>query len=328
MSRRPAWSGGLIVASLLLAPTAVCAEIIRLKNGGMVRGTLTKQTATEVLVQTETGIITLASDAILSVEYEPDAETQPLQEGPEIGEQPVRQEAELTAGGPGPPEAPSQEAVQPSLADASQAVVLIGAFYEDGSAALGSGAVISNRGLIITNYHVVQGAKEIKVAVPDAEAKISLAQFPREYTARVLKVHECYDLALLRIPKKTPKYLRFAADQDITVGISVSAIGNPGGVLTVSVSKGVISSIRTMADIGYQGSWFPGCQHLSGRAFEKYSLIQTDAAINPGNSGGPLLNDRNEIVGINVSATLLAQGLNFAIHAKHARELAGIYLKE
>jgi len=74
MSRGPAWSGGLIVAGLLLAPAAVSEEIIRLKSGGMVRGTLTKQTATDVVVQTEMGTITLAPDAILSIEQEPDAE--------------------------------------------------------------------------------------------------------------------------------------------------------------------------------------------------------------------------------------------------------------
>ncbi|MBI4342921.1 MAG: trypsin-like peptidase domain-containing protein, partial [Candidatus Omnitrophica bacterium] len=251
MSLGPAWSGGLIVAGLLLAPAAASEEIIRLKNGGMVRGTLTKQAATEVMVETEMGTITLAPDAILSIEHELDAEApgQPLEAGWERGEPTAQPGTVLPADRPAPPPAaPSEAKAQPSLADASKAVVLIGAFYEDGSVALGSGVVVSDRGLIITNRHVVDGAEEIKVAIPDAEAKISLARFPKEHTARLLKVHECYDLALLRIPKETPHYLRFAEDGNITVGISVSAIGNPGGVLTASVSKGVISGIRTMAD--------------------------------------------------------------------------------
>jgi len=315
MSRGPAWSGGLIVAGLLLAPAAVSEEIIRLKSGGMVRGTLTKQTATDVVVQTEMGTITLAPDAILSIEQEPDAEApeQPREETWEVGE-PSR-----------PPAAFPEEAAAPSLVDASQAVALIVSFLEDGSPlALGSGVVITNRGLIITNYHVVYGAKRIKAVVPDSEGKISLARFPREYTARLLKVHECYDLALLRIPKETPQYLRFAEDQDITVGIPVNAIGNPQG-LTTSVSKGIVSAIRALGEMGLTIS---GCEHLSGRTLEKFSLVQTDAAVNPGNSGGPLLNDRNEIVGINTIRIRLAEGLNFAVHARHAREFAGRYLKE
>jgi putative serine protease PepD len=185
---------------------------------------------------------------------------------------------------------------------------------------------VSPRGVVVANYHVIADAREIEVVLPSDEAKISLESV-RTYPANVLKTHECFDLAVLRIPTRTPVYLEFA-EGDPRPGEPVHAIGNPEGLM-VSVSGGVVSAVRTIREMGLEDmvdALAVECQHLSARSLGNYTLIQTDASINPGNSGGPLLNARQEIVGIN---TLMAGiGLNFAIHAKHAKELAGSYARE
>ena len=112
----------------------------------------------------------------------------------------------------------------------------------------------------------------------------------------------------------------------------MKAIGNPEG-LTTTVSAGVVSALRTAGDLGIENaSDINGCEHISGRALRKYTMVQTDAAINAGNSGGPLLDSDLNIIGIN---TLSLQyqgtgnvGLNFAVHAKHVRTFVGSYAKE
>ena len=180
---------------------------------------------------------------------------------------------------------------------------------------------------MVTNYHVVQGTVEIAVVVPNREA--SGRSKPKPYEARVLKTDPCYDLALLSIPLKTPEYLRFADDQDIEVGEEVRAIGNPQG-LGLSVSKGIVSAVRTMKEIGFKDMVLSECAHLSGRTIEGTTWIQTDAPINPGNSGGPLLNKKNEIIGINtviVSESGGSEGMGFALHVKHVKKFVGSYAK-
>ena len=326
----PRWAViGMVAASLGVAPPALHAALVRLKNGGVVRGTVMKQTATEVLVQTEMGTTVLAPDEILRVE--PDAGA----EAPELSREPAAtsaveppRPAGLTPKGParaGARPAPPPTAPASSLTDASRAVALIVVAYKDGGQAFGSGVVVTDRGLIVTNHHVVADAQEIGVVLPDDTATIT-SKTSKARAARVLKTDACHDLALLRIPQATPHYLRLAADEEVRAGEPIRVIGNPEG-LTVSVSKGIVSAVRRLGDYGTDFD-IPGCEHLSGRALDSYSLVQTDAAINPGNSGGPLINDRNEVVGIATIVVVGAQGLNFAIHAKHVRELVGSYVKE
>jgi serine protease Do len=168
---------------------------------------------------------------------------------------------------------------------------------------LGSGVVIHPDGYIITNAHVVQLAQEIRITGTDNT----------KYTARIISADPVRDLAVLKIDpaggRRLP-HLRLGRSDDLMVGETVVAIGNPMG-LANTVTTGVISATdRTLefdAKVKFEG------------------LIQTDAPINPGNSGGPLLNVCGELIGINTAIRPNAQNIGFAIPVDAiASELAGL----
>ena len=173
---------------------------------------------------------------------------------------------------------------------------------------LGSGVLISPNGLLITNYHVVKDAKSIKVKLYNDES---------EYSGRVVSFKEFYDLALVSIGGTGRPFLKLADPDAIKTGDAVIALGNPFGLATTATT-GIISSVRELKD-------FPGADKANlSRWQENMKLIQTDAAVNPGNSGGPLVNKEGKIVGINTFgiSKSVAEGLNFAIHA---REIGNVY---
>jgi Do/DeqQ family serine protease len=150
---------------------------------------------------------------------------------------------------------------------------------------LGSGVVVRADGIIVTNNHVIAGADEVVVALPDR----------REFEAKVLLADERTDLAILRVNARNLPALRFHNSDDAEVGDIVLAIGNPFGV-GQTVTSGIISALaRTQAGISdYQ------------------FFIQTDAAINPGNSGGALVTVNGDLIGIN-SAIYSRSGGNIGI---------------
>ena len=192
---------------------------------------------------------------------------------------------------------------------ASPAVVSVNV---DG-ARLGSGVLINSNGLFLTNSHVINGAKEIKVKLFNDES---------EYSARIVTENETYDLALVSMGGTNRPYLKLAEPDEIIVGDPVIAMGNPFG-LSTTVTTGIISSVRNFED-------FPGAGNLPlEKKLKKVTFIQTDAAINPGNSGGPLLNKKGKIIGINSFAIpkLLAEGLNFALHAKEIQKIYSSYFE-
>lgn len=159
---------------------------------------------------------------------------------------------------------------------------------------LGSGVIVRQEGIVITNHHVIDGADEITVALSDR----------REFEADVVLMDESTDLAILRIePSGEPlNILEFSDSDDLEVGDLVLAIGNPFGV-GQSVTSGIISALaRTqVGDDAYQ------------------FFIQTDAAVNPGNSGGALVSMDGKLVGINTSIYSRSGGSNgigFAIPVK------------
>jgi S1-C subfamily serine protease len=142
----------------------------------------------------------------------------------------------------------------------------------------GSGFVIRDDGLILTNAHVVSGrAPRIQVTMPDKS----------RYTAEILDKDANNDLALIKItPKKQLVHLALGDSNGLKVGQKVLAIGNPFG-LEGTLTTGIVSSLgRTIQD-------------ENGRELE--GMIQTDAAINPGNSGGPLLDSQGNVIGINTA---------------------------
>ncbi|MBU4185511.1 MAG: Do family serine endopeptidase [Proteobacteria bacterium] len=162
---------------------------------------------------------------------------------------------------------------------------------------LGSGVIIDGkRGFILTNSHVITKTGTITVTLKDE----------REFTAKVVGADPDSDLAVLQITSKDPlPAIEMGSSEDIMIGETVIAIGNPFG-FSNTVTTGVISaknrSIRT-----------------EDRVF--HDFIQIDASINPGNSGGPLLNINGELIGINTAIYAKAQGIGFAIPINKAKRI-------
>lgn len=159
---------------------------------------------------------------------------------------------------------------------------------------LGSGFLIRDDGLILTNNHVVENAAAIEVTLqmPDGTE--------RKMEAETLGTAPEYDVALIKTTQKPGVALLPLGDSSaIDIGDWVMAIGNPFG-LDHSVSVGIISAKgrRDIMPSGRRGL---------------YDFIQTDAAINPGNSGGPLINMRGEVIGINTAINAAGSGIGFAI---------------
>jgi Do/DeqQ family serine protease len=161
---------------------------------------------------------------------------------------------------------------------------------------LGSGVLVDQSGVIVTNYHVIRDADEVKVATPDG----------REFESKVLLKDESIDLAVLKIESKDPFPAVSIGDSDaLEVGDLVLAIGNPFGVGQTTTS-GIVSALAR-SHIGISDFGF---------------FIQTDAAINPGNSGGALVNMAGQLIGINTaiySRSGGSIGIGFAIPSNIVR---------
>lgn len=173
---------------------------------------------------------------------------------------------------------------------------------------IGTGFFFDDRGYILTNYHVIQGADYGTAMLPDG----------RELEFEYVGGDERTDVAVLRAKGSRFPKVRFGDSNSLMVGEWVIAIGNPFGTMMrdpqPSVSVGVVSAMhrRVSRDVGG-----------GDRLYQ--NMIQTDAAINPGNSGGPLVNAAGEVIGINTmifSNTGGYQGLGFAIPINRARRVA------
>lgn len=162
----------------------------------------------------------------------------------------------------------------------------------------GSGFIISDDGLVVTNAHVIDRADAVTVTLRDG----------REYDGKVLGTDRLTDLAVIRIQAKNLPVAPLGNSDQLRPGEWAIAIGNPLG-LNNTVTAGIISATgRTSADVGIPD--------------KRVGFIQTDAAINPGNSGGPLLNQRGEVIGVNTAIRRQAQGLGFAIPVNTAQRIA------
>lgn len=162
----------------------------------------------------------------------------------------------------------------------------------------GTGIILSNKGngLIITNYHVVEGYETVGVIFGNDDEK------KETHLATVLKFNAISDLALLSLNSKQNSLVPIKSSEDeIKIGEDVHAIGHPLGQ-DWTYTRGYVSQKRK----NYTWKTNKGSHH-------KANVIQTQTPINPGNSGGPLVNDDGKLVGINSFGNMKAQGINFAI---------------
>jgi 2-alkenal reductase len=200
-------------------------------------------------------------------------------------------------------------------------VVAILAYSPDGkSGALGTGFIVDTSGHIVTNFHVVQNAKDIEVDFPSGRM---------EY-AEAIALDPGSDLAVLsvEVPAGELHPLTLGDSSLVNVGDPVVAIGNPYGLYS-SMTAGIVSA-KGRADDSMQGSEDEGF-YLMG------DMIQTDAAVNPGNSGGPLLNMRGEVIGVNrsivsesvtTSGNVVNSGLGFAVSSNIVRRVLPFLIAE
>ncbi|MSR06925.1 MAG: trypsin-like serine protease [Gemmatimonadetes bacterium] len=172
---------------------------------------------------------------------------------------------------------------------------------------LGTGFIVSEDGVVITNQHVTEGASQIAVVTPDG----------KEYPATLLGEDELTDIAVVKIQASGLPTAPIGPSEDLMIGEWVVAFGNPYGYLLgntePTVTAGVVSATgRNLYPSGDQPGVYVG-------------MIQTDAAINPGNSGGPLANANGEVVGVNSSIfsnTGGSVGIGFAIPIERAMRVA------
>jgi len=210
------------------------------------------------------------------------------------------------------PDAPAPEGMTPSQVYAANVEAVVAIANEGVStniygqttrtASSGSGFIISADGYVVSNFHVVEGAETLTVILFDGT----------EHEAELIGYDETNDVSLMKIDVQDMPHVTLGNSSDLVVGDQVSAIGNPLGELTSSLTVGYVSAKD---------------RQIATESGE-LNMIQTDAAINSGNSGGPLFNTKGEVIGINTAkysgtsnsgATI--EGIGFAIPIDDVKDI-------
>ncbi len=173
---------------------------------------------------------------------------------------------------------------------------------------IGTGFVVSEKGVIVTNKHVVADRGTKYTVVTRDGQKLDVKKIYRDPTL---------DLALVQIDATSLKPLELGDSSKLKVGQTAIAIGNALGRFTNTVTSGIISGLGRKVIAG---------DPFSGEAENLDNLIQTDAAINPGNSGGPLLDLAGKVVGVNVATTEGAQNIGFAVSINTVKPIVDQFL--
>jgi serine protease Do len=167
----------------------------------------------------------------------------------------------------------------------------------------GTGVIVDEKGYIVTNNHVVEGAERVQVTLKDG----------RTFTGEVVGADRPTDVALVRVDTSDLRAAKLGDSEHLKVGQIVLAIGNALGLPGApTVSMGVVSAIG---------------RPLPGADFLHEGMIQTDASINPGNSGGPLVDLEGNVIGINSAMIAFAQAVGFSIPVHTVKQVVGQILQ-
>ena len=188
------------------------------------------------------------------------------------------------------------ERVLPSLVNVKVSGFSQSALGSNRTQGQGSGAIIDSDGVIVTNYHVVQGAVRVRILFQDGHDPVD---------GRVIGTRSDFDLAVIKVPTSGLTPIKLGRSGSLRLGDDVIALGFPLGLGGPTVTKGIVSGKNRELDIPRE----------EGDDVNFQGLLQTDAAINPGNSGGPLIDTAGRLVGINTAAAgaASAENVGFAI---------------
>lgn len=194
-----------------------------------------------------------------------------------------------------------------SIATTTKAMSVFGDVVEQEGG--GTGFIVTNDGLILTNKHVITGASEVTVITSDG----------KDYKGEVVATDPLFDFALVKIEAKDLPVAELGDSDALEIGQRVIAIGNALGEYDNSVSVGVVSG---------RARSITASDRFGGNSSRIEGLIQTDAPINPGNSGGPLVNIQGQVIGINTAIDTQGNSIGFALPVNSAKVALNSYLKK
>jgi serine protease Do len=273
----------LAMALALLAPAQETRDELDLGAGRLLRGTIVKETDSELFIDLGPTIVTLPRASVLSVRRGVDASGARVETSTPAAPGALFQRAART-----------ELSVRENVERVGEGVVLVKV-----PSASGSGFVVSPEGHVVTNAHVIAGERNISVTLFLVRQEGAQRTTEKRLVEKVeiLAVNPYWDLALLKLPEKdvaglTLTPIPFGRSADVRAGQPVFSIGSPLG-LERTISEGIVSSRNREAD---------------GMLY-----VQTTAPTNPGNSGGPLLDLKGEVIGVVSWHYAMNEGLNFAI---------------